>query len=419
MSLSPHFQTFRYGRRLWFLVLAMLFIAVIFESTLAQAENPNRAGLVIDHGNGTVVKQCLEFSESEISGYELLEKSGLDLNIEASSGIGVAICRIDGRGCTYPEDECFCRCSGGGECVFWSYWYQDNGDWQFSGSGASKLTVRNGDMQAWVWGEGSVGSSGTEPPALKFDDICLPMPTATHTSQPTATPAATATPEPTNTPKPKEKPEIHSFSASQTTIAAGQSVQLSWDLSDAEAAFLRYNGREEGVIAPGSKTVSPTENTVYTLVAKNDGGETTSKVTVTVSGAVPMAPTAAPLPAATDTPAPVAVAAQNASPTATPTATGRYARPRSSTPPPGRRPGSARLRSRIREAGGFSASGELTIRDVTRAVELPFHPRARRPPRRFGQAAGDGVGRAGHRPTRLRRRPGRLGLHHHGRRRGS
>ncbi len=107
---------------------------------------------------------------------------------------------------------------------------------------------------------------------------------------------------------------IRHFSASQTTIAAGQSVQLSWDLSAAEAAYLRYNGQEEGVISPGSKTVSPTRSTVYTLVAKNDDGSSSAEVTITVSGSPPAA-TSTPSPTATS--ANVTVAADNVSPTVT------------------------------------------------------------------------------------------------------
>lgn len=297
-------------RRAVIQLLGLVSLLGLLSLAAAQADGPNRVGLVVANGDA-VVTRCIEFSEEEISGYEVLERSGLDLNVDVSSGMGAAICRIDGTGCTYPQEECFCQCQGS-PCRFWIYWHWDDGDWRFSGLGASKYDVHDGDVEGWVWGEGSPNTGGDQPPRLAFEEICAEPPTATSTPTPRPTDIATSTPipEPTDTPEPPSKPAIHHFSASQTSIAVGQPVQLSWDLSEAEAAYLRYNGREEGVISPGNKTVSPTESTVYTLVAKNEGGETTAEVAITVNDA-PVAPTATPRPAA-------AAAAPAASPSPTP-----------------------------------------------------------------------------------------------------
>jgi len=297
-------------------MIGLILLSVLLGAAWVQADGSNRVALVVKHENGDEIKQCIEFNEAELSGYEVLDRSGVDLNVEFNS-MGSTICRIDGEGCTYPQDDCFCECqdlTGQIPCTYWSYWYREGGDWHYSGFGASNRTVGDGDVEGWVWSEGDVGSADTEPPDVDFDDICEPLPTdtptftpsPTHTSQPTDTPTFTPTPEPTHTPEPtdipesKDKPVIHNFLVSQTTIAAGQTVQLSWDLSDAEVAYLRYSGQEEGVISPGSKNVSPPESTVYTLVAKNEGGETRAEVTITVdnqplppTSTPPLAPTAA------------------------------------------------------------------------------------------------------------------------------
>lgn len=82
-------------------------------------------------------------------------------------------------------------------------------------------------------------------------------------------------------------PTINSFTAERNAIVAGESVVLSWDLENATAAFLRYNEVEEGVVSPGNKSVSPTADTVYTLVARNEAGESTAQVTISVSGPTP------------------------------------------------------------------------------------------------------------------------------------
>ena len=99
-----------------------------------------------------------------------------------------------------------------------------------------------------------------------------------------AAPAPAATP--TEAPSPL-KPTIHSFTADRYSIAPGEQVTLRWDLSNAEVAFLGYGNVEEGVVAPGSKVVSPASDTVYTLVARNQAGETVAEITIKVGGATP------------------------------------------------------------------------------------------------------------------------------------
>jgi hypothetical protein len=91
------------------------------------------------------------------------------------------------------------------------------------------------------------------------------------------------------------KPTIYTFTADRYTIAKGESVTLNWDLANAQEAYLRYNDEEEGVVAPGRKTVSPEEDTKYTLVARNQAGETTAELTIKVGGA-----TATPVPVLRD-----------------------------------------------------------------------------------------------------------------------
>jgi len=98
--------------------------------------------------------------------------------------------------------------------------------------------------------------------------------------------AAPTTAPPTNTPE-ALKPTIFSFTADRYTITAGETVALSWDLANAQAAFLRYDGNEEGVVAPGNKIVSPAKDTVYTLLARNEAGETTAQLTIKVGGPQP------------------------------------------------------------------------------------------------------------------------------------
>ena len=95
---------------------------------------------------------------------------------------------------------------------------------------------------------------------------------------------ATTTPNltPTSTPTPQQPlPVIHYFWADKVNISPGENVLLQWDLDGAEAAYL-YPGGEDGVVAPGSRQVSPKETTTYRLVAGNQHGEVEAVITVQV-----------------------------------------------------------------------------------------------------------------------------------------
>jgi hypothetical protein len=87
---------------------------------------------------------------------------------------------------------------------------------------------------------------------------------------------------PTLTPTPA-LPVIQFFKADRETLNPGEKVTLSWDLSGAREAFLRYDDVTEGVISPGSKTLSPSKTTVYTLLARGAGGDTTAQITVNMN----------------------------------------------------------------------------------------------------------------------------------------
>ncbi len=178
-----------------FLLLALLFL--ILQPSLS-AQGTHRAALVVQTAAGTVITQCVPFTEDSISGYELLVRSGLPLIVDAG-GMGTAVCSINDTGC--PSSNCFCACSGS-ECVYWSYWHRMSDVWVYSTGGASVSMIADGAVDGWVWGPGSV-TDAVPPPAYSFDSICnapatvTPSPTATPVT-PESTPITISTPLPTN-----------------------------------------------------------------------------------------------------------------------------------------------------------------------------------------------------------------------------
>lgn len=178
-------------------------------SAYAQSAGPNHAGVVVQYANGKVGSQCVAFAEPQISGYELLRRSGLPLVVQPSS-MGVAVCSINGTGCSNSAN-CFCQCqTPGAACAYWTFFEQTaQSQWRLSALGASATSVKNGGMQAWVWGSGEADKVSLMPPALGFDAVCAntPAPREARTATPAPLPSAPA-PAPTQIPSPTPLPTL-------------------------------------------------------------------------------------------------------------------------------------------------------------------------------------------------------------------
>ncbi len=330
-------------------ILAVLALQVSGDAGIgllnARAQTPNRAGLVVRFGDGSFITHCVEFGESQISGYDVLMRSGLNAVAAFNSGQGAAVCAIEGTGC--PVESCL-TCDTPN---YWSYWRFVEGAWVYSPVGASAHTVYNGDVEGWSWG------AGDPPPEVPFHQICAsPPPASTDTpAPPTDTPLPptntpvpptdtplppTDTPAPpTDTPSPGEaatspppSPEAW-FRVDANPIPAGACITLRWNTSNAVEIYL--DG--ERVSADGSRDVCPSASQEYKLRVVGGAEEQTYNLVVGVSGAASAAvltppPTAIPPASPPSTSQPAAQVSQPS--TATPQADAALAPPPSLTPQP-------------------------------------------------------------------------------------
>ncbi len=75
-------------------------------------------------------------------------------------------------------------------------------------------------------------------------------------------------------------PVVNSFTATPSTITAGQISTLQWDVNGATSVSIN---QDIGVVYPsGTKEVSPTVTTTYVLTARNNAGSVTASATVTL-----------------------------------------------------------------------------------------------------------------------------------------
>ena len=147
------------------LPLLILFLMV---TGRGLAQESNRAGIVVRLSESESLSRCVSFTEEDISGLELLERSGLVTDIR-TEGMGSLVCSINDTGC--PSNDCFCQCRGGGECIYWSYWQESEQGWQYAKLGASSYRVGAGELDGWSWGPGSL-TEAIAPADLTFEQIC-------------------------------------------------------------------------------------------------------------------------------------------------------------------------------------------------------------------------------------------------------
>lgn len=157
------------------LLLGVLAGVPLTPTTVPQKQEPpaNQAAIVVRLGPDKVESRCIEFEEDEISGLDLLQRSNLAVEARIE-GMGAAACQIEGTGC--PAQDCFCQCDGGPSCIYWSYWHSLDGSWVYSQIGASTYPIRNGSIDGWSWGPGSL-TNAVAPPDLSFNDVCTDSPT--------------------------------------------------------------------------------------------------------------------------------------------------------------------------------------------------------------------------------------------------
>lgn len=137
---------------------------LLIEPLAPEVITINKAGLAVTLPDGSSILRCVEFSGESISGFELLETSGLQLETSFDPAKGNAICGIEDQGCN--SDNCFCDMPN-----YWSYWHLDseNEEWAYSQVGSNTYQVTAGSVDGWSWGD--------QPPALvSFDKICADNP---------------------------------------------------------------------------------------------------------------------------------------------------------------------------------------------------------------------------------------------------
>ena len=167
-------------RILLFSIALSLITLASWGLTPAVHADSGYAALLVLFGPDDFITECIPLP-GDMTAFDLVTASSMGVIMETDEDGDSAMCSIDGTGCAYPDEDCFCQC-GSGTCLLWTDWYWDDSQWEVSLSSDERI-ISNGDIEAWAWGDGL-----SEPPIVSFADICpgvVVVDDPTPTSEPT------------------------------------------------------------------------------------------------------------------------------------------------------------------------------------------------------------------------------------------
>lgn len=117
----------------------------------AGAAATHRAGVIVDTGSGTHIV-VVSFPEDSITGLDLLQRAGADPVVRSFTGQGGGVCALYGVGHT-ADSSCL---GSNDDPRYWGYFLAHGGatSWTYARAGAGSVTVHDGDVDGWRYGNG-------------------------------------------------------------------------------------------------------------------------------------------------------------------------------------------------------------------------------------------------------------------------
>jgi hypothetical protein len=200
----------------------------------AQAGATHRVALVVEHGDGRVLRICVGFAASTITALTVLQSSGLETGTESYGSLGTAICQIDHE----PAQYTTCLPATG------SYWVlflsHAGGAWTTSSRGASSAMVVDGDGVGFRYDP----LAGADPPPPSPAGTC-PVITPSPGPTPMPVPTARATPTPGAITAPGATPTSHPTLPSHGAIGSATVTPVTAPTTSPAAGVL-------GLASPGA-----------------------------------------------------------------------------------------------------------------------------------------------------------------------
>lgn len=159
--------------------IAVLAICIVLLFTpWARAASFNQGGVIIDYGEGSTSWVWVPFEEAEITVFELLQRSDIDLVTFGFGGLGEAVCQIGPSGCSV--DDCRKRlCQTNASSPFWRLYVLDGNTWRMASNGVSGTLLEDGDVVALSW-----GNDEFDLPVITMTELAAKAGTVTDSTEP-------------------------------------------------------------------------------------------------------------------------------------------------------------------------------------------------------------------------------------------
>ena len=105
----------------------------------------HHAYVVVEHLSGATLQRCVGFNGEQLGGEELMNQSGIKYTAQTFSGLGKAVCQIDGEPASFTE--CFPK-----DKPFWGLLVETGGGpWTDAQSGYTQINLKDGDALGWSY----------------------------------------------------------------------------------------------------------------------------------------------------------------------------------------------------------------------------------------------------------------------------
>ncbi len=129
--------------------------------TCVNAKAAHHAYLVVQHLSGGTVQKCVGFDGAQIGGDDLMQQSGVKYETQTFSGLGKAVCAIDGEPAQFSE--CFPK-----DKPFWALFVETGrGPWVTPEVGYGAVNLKDGDALGWRYETSGPSPAPPPTPAVK------------------------------------------------------------------------------------------------------------------------------------------------------------------------------------------------------------------------------------------------------------
>jgi len=201
----------------------------------AAATYAHRVALVVEHGNGQSLRECIGFDSATITGEQILQASGIQFATVGYGSLGDAVCQIDHEPASYPA-TCWTTTS-----PYWvSFVARGSGSWSTAGQGVSSQTFGDGDAAGFRYDPQTGGAPAPVSPA----GTCT-----FTTSTPPVAAAGTAPPSAaSHAPAPTVAPPTSTSAVSAATAGATQTPGVIGGVAPSKATPQKSASVETGLL---------------------------------------------------------------------------------------------------------------------------------------------------------------------------